>query len=192
VLGRALSKGPKQPSHAPTLSQLRNLVSLELGLHPPRHNQVTNTQYDPQRYWETRLSADFSLKAVGHIGFSRGYNTWLYRRKRSCIERCLRDVTLQGRSVLDVGCGTGFFVKWYLEKGAEVCGIDITRTSIEQLSRRFRAEFHTQDISAKNYVPIKRFDIVNMWDVIYHIVAPDDFTQAFRTNQSKDWEYEVL
>src|SRR6266566_775311 len=105
---------------------------------------MTN-RYDPRLYWEERLRNHFNSRGVGHIGFSERYNYWLYRRKRECIETALRRVSLIGKDVLDVGCGTGFFVDWYLNKGAQVSGIDITEVSIERLRRDFPGEFRTQD-----------------------------------------------
>lgn len=135
--------------------------------------------YDPKQYWEHRLGSCFSLRGVGHIGFSESYNTWLYRRKKRCIKSCFGNTTLKGKHVLDVGCGTGFFVEWYLQQGANVCGIDITEVSIQQLQQRYTCEFFIQDITAPEYRPYREFDVVNMWDVVYHIVEPTAFDQAF-------------
>ena len=134
--------------------------------------------YSPKLFWESRLRSSFNLKGVGHIGFSESYNRWLYRRKRRCLESALRDIPLRGKHVLDVGCGTGFFVEWYLQRGAIVAGIDITDVSIENLSQRYKGKFFTQDITDPNYRPDREFDLVNMWDVIYHIVERDAFEQA--------------
>ncbi len=139
-----------------------------------------NEAYNPQHFWEQRLRKRFSLRGVGHIGFSDAYNGWLYRRKRRCINSCLAKVPLQGKSVLDVGCGTGWFVDWYLRHKADVCGIDITNISVENLRKQYPCEFHTQDITAPDYqLYSSKFDIVNMWDVVYHIVDPMCFSQAF-------------
>jgi SAM-dependent methyltransferase len=136
--------------------------------------------YEPSKYWERRLSNCFDLRGVGHIGYGEAYNEWLYRRKKYVIERCLRQVPLQGHHVLDVGCGTGFFVQWYLDRGAIVHGLDITTTSIDRLTRQFGHNFQVQDISDPSYRPPRLFDVVNMWDVIYHIISETGFQQAFR------------
>jgi 2-polyprenyl-3-methyl-5-hydroxy-6-metoxy-1,4-benzoquinol methylase len=142
-----------------------------------RKNRMSNP-YNPKHYWEHRLNKSFNLKGVGHIGFSESYNSWLYRRKKRCIESCLRDTPLKDKDILDVGCGTGFFVEWYLKRGANVVGIDITDVSITNLRQRYRGEFFTQDITASDYRAYREFDIVNMWDVIYHIVESHSFNQA--------------
>jgi 2-polyprenyl-3-methyl-5-hydroxy-6-metoxy-1,4-benzoquinol methylase len=82
-----------------------------------RGSHVTE-QYDPSEYWERRLSKRFNLRGVGHISYSEGYNTWLYRRKKRCLEDFFGGVDLQGKDVLDIGSGTGFFVEWYLARKA--------------------------------------------------------------------------
>lgn len=128
------------------------------------------TPYHPKDYWEKRLDSNFNLRGVGHLSFSNRYNVWLYRRKERVIAAALQDQDLKGRRVLDIGCGTGFFVDWYLSRGAEVCGIDITEVSIRQLAQKYSCELHVQDITAVDYQPFGEFDITNMWDVIYHIV----------------------
>ena len=139
-----------------------------------------NEKYVPKSYWENRLSNRFSLRGVGHIGFSESYNVWLYRRKEQCIESCLANTTIKEKNVLDIGCGTGFFVNWYLKKEANVCGIDLTSVSIERLKQKYRGEFYIQDITDTEYILNGRsFDIINMWDVVYHIVDNDRFYQAF-------------
>lgn len=139
-----------------------------------------NENYEPKQYWERRLSKHFTLRGVGHIGFSEYYNSWLYRRKKRCIESCLVETNLKEKNVLDIGCGTGFFVEWYLEQGANVCGIDITDISVERLRQKHQSEFYTQDITDPDYrLDKKEFDIVNMWDVGYHIMDSKGFHQAF-------------
>jgi SAM-dependent methyltransferase len=135
--------------------------------------------YETTKYWEERLKRNFNLRGVGNIGFSEQYNRWIYRRKLRCLKRALRGVHLQGKRVLDVGCGTGFFVKWYLEQGCEVTGIDITEISVKRLREAFPGEFYTRDITSADYPHVKtKFDILNMWDVIYHVVDGDAYERA--------------
>jgi SAM-dependent methyltransferase len=135
-------------------------------------------KYDPRSYWEQRLQSDFTLRSVGNVNFGKSYNRWLYRRKAGVIRSIFADTDLQGKRVLEIGCGTGFFIDWYSKRGAEVSGIDITEVSIREISKRFRGEFWVQDITAVAYRPAKTFDIVDMWDVAYHVVDDKAFARA--------------
>jgi 2-polyprenyl-3-methyl-5-hydroxy-6-metoxy-1,4-benzoquinol methylase len=136
-------------------------------------------EYHPKEYWEHRLKQHFDLRGVGRIGFNEFYNAWLYRRKKHCIATIFAAANLKGKTVLDVGCGTGFFIDWFLQHGAIVSGMDITEISVATLKARFGSAVFRQDISDEHYVPRQLFDIVNMWDVVYHIVETDSFIRTF-------------
>ena len=127
--------------------------------------------YQPREFWDRRLAEHFDLRGTGETGLSLAYNRACYALRAEVLERCLRDQGFApaGRSVLDVGCGTGFFTAFYLDRGARVTGIDIAPTSIERLRARHPgATFLLGDVSETP--PPGRFDLVNAFDVLYHIV----------------------
>jgi SAM-dependent methyltransferase len=83
------------------------------------------------------------------------------------------------RQVLDVGCGTGFFTEFYLGRGARVTGLDIAPTSIERLRQRHpEARFLLSDVSEAS-LP-ERYDLVNAFDVLYHITDEARWERAVR------------
>lgn len=137
-------------------------------------------KYDPQQYWEGRLGSQSALRGTGHISFTEGYNQWLYKAKLRALERAVNGVVLSGRRVLDVGCGSGFFVDWYTRQGSSVDGVDITSRSIASLSSRFPGKFRQLDVSAAGNPPLEAYDVVNVWDVLYHVVDDDGFARALR------------
>ncbi|MBX3729981.1 MAG: class I SAM-dependent methyltransferase [Candidatus Sumerlaeia bacterium] len=137
------------------------------------------SSYDPKQYWQKRLSSNFDLRGVGYRRFSTSYNNWMYRLKREKLEEVLAGSDPRSMEVLDIGCGTGFFVRWYLERGARVLGVDITDVSVEKLRTEFpAAEFVVADVGDATFQAPRAFDIVNMWDVVYHIVDDERFRQA--------------
>ena len=101
---------------------------------------------------------------------SLAYNRACYRLRSEVLTRALRDHDFdpKGKTVLDVGCGTGFFTAWYLDRGAGVTGMDIAPISIETLrSRHHQARFVLADVGEH---PVEgRFSLVNAMDVLYHI-----------------------
>ena len=70
---------------------------------------------------------------------------------------------LEGRSVLDLGCGYGWHCRFSAEKGAkEVLGVDISRKMIEEARRRngeSRIEYRVCGIEEYDY-PENRWDCV--------------------------------
>ena len=140
---------------------------------------MTTDAYRTASYWNRRLMTSFNLRGVGRACFDERYNRWLYRAKRRCLESIFRRERLSSSFVLDVGCGTGFFVDWFLRRGAKVEGLDIARVSVDRLEPRFpAARFTRRDIGATRFEPLGTFHIVNAWDVLYHIVDDDAFERA--------------
>ncbi|MBI5708742.1 MAG: class I SAM-dependent methyltransferase [Candidatus Eisenbacteria bacterium] len=137
--------------------------------------------YRPREFWDRRLAEHFDLRGTGETGLSLAYNRACYALRREVLERALREAGLDpaGRQVLDVGCGTGFFTAHYLARGAQVTGLDIAPTSVERLRARFpAARFVLADVSEADIEG--RFDIVNAFDVIYHITDDARWEAALR------------
>ncbi len=138
--------------------------------------------YQPREFWDRRLAEHFDLRGTGQPGLSEAYNRACYELRREVLERALREQSFEprGRRVLDVGCGTGFFTAYYLSRGASVTGLDIAPTSIERLRARFpNATFRLADVGEATID--ERFDLVNAFDVLYHVTDDARWEQAART-----------
>jgi SAM-dependent methyltransferase len=126
--------------------------------------------YQPRDFWQERLARQFDLRGSGETALSLAYNRACYQLRSEVLSRALRDHDCdpRGKTVLDVGCGTGFFTAWYLDRGASVTGMDIAPISIETLRARHpQARFILADAGER---PIEgRFALVNAMDVLYHI-----------------------
>jgi SAM-dependent methyltransferase len=93
-------------------------------------------------------------------------------------------MNLEGKSVCDLGCGTGFFVDWFKSKGVQdIYGVDITDVSINHLQTKYpNFNFLKRDIPDVSLPQLlkKRFDLVTAFDVIYHITDDRLFEQAVK------------
>ena len=137
--------------------------------------------YRPAEFWDERLRNQFDLRGTGETGLSLAYNDACYRLRREVLVKALAEagVRLVHKTVLDVGCGTGFFTRFYLERGAHVTGVDIAPTSIERLGKQFpQARFILSDVS-EVALP-STFDLVNAFDVLYHITDEGKWEAAVR------------
>jgi GT2 family glycosyltransferase/glycosyltransferase involved in cell wall biosynthesis/SAM-dependent methyltransferase len=131
--------------------------------------------FDAASYWEDRLRGNVSLEKVGHLGLGKNYNAWLYRVRRATFRRTVRSLNLDlpNSSVLDIGSGTGFYIRLWKELGArEIVGLDITSAAIEHLRSQFPGHlFHRADIGETCALPgDPRFAVVSAFDVLFHIV----------------------
>ncbi len=85
---------------------------------------------------------------------------------------------IQGKAVLDAGCGTGIFSVIFAGNGArEVTGIDISEGSLEtaqSLKKKFNlhnATFQKEDMLSLPFAP-ESFDIVWAWGTVHHTTDP--------------------
>lgn len=147
----------------------------------------TDIKYVPEKYWKERLNKDFSLSGVGHLGFGLEYNIWLYKARLHVLRELLikNKIVCKGKKVLDIGVGTGFYIKFWEKLGVEqITGIDITNKSIEELKKKYPDhKFMKGNISDLDYnkiFPNEKYDIITAFDVLFHIVDEEDFKNAIK------------
>jgi 2-polyprenyl-3-methyl-5-hydroxy-6-metoxy-1,4-benzoquinol methylase len=115
-------------------------------------------------------------RLTGHEGgILRPLGKWDY------LSKLLPD--LNGKSVLEIGCASGFFSFKFADRGARcINGIDVWGTQVDtarwlcgQLDLKDRVSFYVGDAF---YDPIPRHDIVFLSEVLGHSVVP--FHSLFR------------
>ena len=150
----------------------------------------SNERFDPEKYWESRLGSDYSLKGVGYISLGENFNKWLYRVKGKVFLKIVRDTKLEldirRFSVLDIGSGTGFVIELWKKSGAKnIVGSDFTEVVVRNLRKQFpelrfvRLDIGSHDIEETD-ISIKTFDAISALDVLYHIVNDKSFSAALK------------
>jgi len=138
--------------------------------------------FDPGRYWEDRLEEKFDLTGVGFRRKSVAFNRWAYKTREDALNELIENNSLNtdGKAVLDIGCGTGYFVKyWQSKKANHVAGLDITEVSINRLKTAMPdIKFYLADLSDPGLRLDEKYDIISIFDVLFHIVDDDRFAMA--------------
>jgi len=129
--------------------------------------------YNAERYWKDRLSQyGRSLKGVGDEGLSEEQNQQMYAEAAKIFsEEYLKEgIDFKNHSVLEVGCGTGFYTRLMHDFGVEQYkAMDITSALFPSLKKEFPSyQFIQKDIT-ENEIE-ETFDFILMMDVVEHIV----------------------
>ena len=84
-------------------------------------------------------------------------------------------------SLLDVGCGYGYFLEMALQKGWQVNGVEIAREAAKATGRSIGEDKVYHGTLAGAGFPDRSFDAVTLWDVL--VFAPDpqkELSECFR------------
>lgn len=102
--------------------------------------------------------------------------TYKFREKELMIRKYIPDCQ-QTISVLDIGCGEGFFVSYFAKRGYEVCGIDYSIYGVKTQNPDIE-DLIIQGESLeiiKEFIKVnKKFDVINMDSVLDMMVEPGE------------------
>ena len=83
------------------------------------------------------------------------------------------DLPLEGKRVLDAGCGVGHHTPFYTSRGCHVVGIDGRPENIEEMKRRYpEVEGLVGDVQTMNLDALGSFDVVHCLGLLYHTDSP--------------------
>jgi 2-polyprenyl-3-methyl-5-hydroxy-6-metoxy-1,4-benzoquinol methylase len=129
-------------------------------------------EFDPARYWNERhIRHKDALSGPGCLGLTEAENAHDYAVKSEAI---ISSITanfgdISKLTVLDTGCGTGFFAEILVNAGATVTGVDFSAAAIDSARSRVKtAQFEIAQLESLSFH--KQYDVVLSIDVLYHII----------------------
>jgi SAM-dependent methyltransferase len=145
---------------------------------------LTTHDHNRRDYWDDRLRRHWGPEGVGSLPYGRSFNRWRYRVRAHVFRRLVRRLALAPTEldVLDVGCGTGFYLgRWRALGVRSLSGLDISEWAVAQLALEYpTATFYRADIGAASPLPDEAFDVVTAFDVLTHIVDDELYRRALR------------
>ncbi|GBF50198.1 methylase/methyltransferase [Leptospira ryugenii] len=92
-------------------------------------------------------------------------------------------LTKKEGSLLDVGCGLGFFVKSVLEAkpGWKAVGYEISESAVQYARKINKMETVHAGLVQNSGLGKETFDVITLWDVIEHIPKPHDLLKYLYT-----------
>lgn len=120
-------------------------------------------------YQDNRPSKVFNSKE-GYDKYASVYdkkNDFLNQFEGEVILKMIRGI--DGKKVLDVGCGTGRLVKKLLERNAIVTGIDVSEEMLKIARKKFKTSEFIEEDAEKLSFKDDSFDIVTASFLIVHL-----------------------
>jgi SAM-dependent methyltransferase len=100
-------------------------------------------------------------------------------RRVELIKNMLPNNIDEGQSVLDIGCGYGFFVDQLTKQGINAVGIDVSHIkvalAVEKCAGAFEHGKLNPDFISKN---LKKYSIVTLFHVLEHLHEPECFIKS--------------
>lgn len=84
----------------------------------------------------------------------------------------IRQFAPKAKTLLDVGCGAGFFLDCCRDHGYTVQGLEISRWGHEMATKRLQLDVRKQPLSKLDLATCPRFDVITMFDVLEHSDDP--------------------
>jgi SAM-dependent methyltransferase len=85
------------------------------------------------------------------------------------VDRVVEGLGLEGKSILDIGCGRGGLLKAFARMGCECCGVERTEFPSEAEAQGIR--FYRGLLEDISFEPAS-FDVVILWHVLEHMESP--------------------
>jgi 2-polyprenyl-3-methyl-5-hydroxy-6-metoxy-1,4-benzoquinol methylase len=116
---------------------------------------------------------------ISHSDTKRGVVNRLYHVARDFMLsqkwNLLRRLS-DGKKLLDLGSGSGYFLNFMKSKGYAVAGVEVSDSAVTFSKERFGLDVRSPLEFLTNYGE-KNFDIVTMWHVLEHLHDSDAYLQ---------------
>lgn len=116
---------------------------------------------------------------ISHSDTKKGIINRLYHAAREYMlrnkQKLVQSLSTQ-RRLLDVGCGTGYFMNHMRQQGYEVLGVEVDEGARDFGIQHFGLDVRPPSELEAGTLPGK-FDIISMWHVLEHVYEPKLYLQ---------------
>lgn len=136
-------------------------------------------KFSDKEYWKKRHSDIDNIRAVGGKGVNIKGNYYVYKFLEEQYKELLSKIDIsEVKTFFDCGFGDGHFLRFYKETYPHIklSGIDISQDAKERIDFVNPKDLFVGDLVDMNIK--KTYDIVQSFDVLYHIVNDSDYYNA--------------
>ncbi len=112
-------------------------------------------------------SYHYQIKEKGFVHFlESNLNQAMHQKHLKMIERKTGKM-FSGRKLLDLGCGSGYFLKFAKLRGWEVYGVEMSNYAAD-IARKQGISVSTKSVTEANFLS-EEFDVITMFNVLEHM-----------------------
>ncbi len=137
----------------------------------PMPNDRAIEQFYPETYWWDEGHQASSGFAGILRNLEKGYREFVAMDHVRYLEHCARQVQGAGRSLLDVGCGSGTFLYLAKRRGFEVHGLDFSSQAVSLARSQYGLNVQQGPVGGDAWEG-HRFDFITMFHVLEHLPEP--------------------
>ncbi len=137
----------------------------------PMPAQEALAEFYPEGYW--RFAGPSSSRAAGRL-LERAEQAWREFANQGHVRflrRSARRRPAAGRSLLDVGCGSGLFLYLAGRAGFEAHGMDVSARAVRAARAQYGLDVRPGEVGSGQWNG-RRFDYVTMFHVLEHLRDP--------------------
>lgn len=146
---------------------------------------MSDQRYDARRYWGALHAEGNALQVVGYPNLPSSFNRAMYRAMARAAVREVRRAApdgLEGKTVLDVGAGTGVWTELWRSLGARVTALELSEIAAARLRERLPdVDVVTGDVADPRVPVTGSFDLVTVMSVLLHVTDDEAFERAVTT-----------
>lgn len=117
---------------------------------------------------------------ISHSDTKKGLVNRLYHTARNIMlkqkYKLVRRLA-KGKTILDVGSGTGYFLNYMKQKGYQVTGVEIDSEARKTTLRNFGIEVQAPSFLLNKQLP-EKVDIITLWHVLEHLHDLDGYMKS--------------
>lgn len=133
-----------------------------------------------------------SEEYISHSDTNKGIVAKLYHFVRKIMlgrkYRLINSLT-DDKCILDVGCGTGYFLDYMKQKEYQTLGVEVDEDAREYGKNKFQLEI----LPPKELSSIKeKFGVITLWHVLEHLYSPNEYLNTLKSLLKDENAYLVI
>lgn len=98
----------------------------------------------------------------------------------------IKKLSPNAKTILDIGCGAGFFLDYARSKGYKTYGLELTKWGSTTARKKFGLNVLQKDLAALKDNELPRLDVITMYDVLEHSSDPVKMLESAWRFMNKD------